>query len=297
MQTWQIGTSTVTRIEELSGPLFDPTTFFPDYDPEVIDKHHAWLFPNHMSASGDRIIASIHSWLIQTPHHNLLIDSCIGNDKDRMPFRDWDHMQTPYMDNFRATGIGPDDIDYVLCTHLHVDHVGWNTRLKDGQWVPTFPNARYIFAKDEYDFWLAERDKADEAAFNSVNRKTFDDSVMPIMHLSELIEGEHELIADLVHLSPAPGHTPGSITISLNEKSQSAIFTGDIFHHPLQIYEPHWNSAFCEQPDRARQTRQRVLEDCLESQALMMPAHFGPCHAGHVQEKAGSFLFDFADEG
>lgn len=296
MQRWRIGKSTVTRIEELMGPLFDPEQFFPAYDQDIIDKHMDWLFPNHMHESG-RIIASMHSWLIETPHHKILVDSCIGDDKDRMPFRDWHEMRTPYLANFAGTGITPDQIDYVMCTHLHIDHVGWNTQLKDGQWVPTFPNAKYLFSRTEFEFWEQQRKQENPDQFNTVNNKTFDDSVLPIMHLAELIEGELDLIDDLLHIKPAPGHTPGSITLSLTDSNQEALFTGDICHHPIQVYAPEWNSAFCELPDQARETRKEVLNYCCSGDVLMMPAHFGPGHAGHVIASDSGFAFKFMDAG
>jgi glyoxylase-like metal-dependent hydrolase (beta-lactamase superfamily II) len=202
-------------------------------------------------------------------------------------------MQTPYLVNFKSTGVTPDEIDFVLCTHLHVDHVGWNTRLQDGQWVPTFPNARYLFSKVEFDFWNAKNQSTDTGVFNEVNDKTFNDSVLPIMHLAELISGEAALLDGLVKIQPAPGHTPGSITVSLQDSGQEALFTGDIMHHPIQIYEPGWNSAFCELPEQAIITRKKLLEHCLNSGALMMPAHFGPSHVGRVIGTDNGFGFDF----
>jgi glyoxylase-like metal-dependent hydrolase (beta-lactamase superfamily II) len=294
IMVWQIGNAKITRIEELIGPLFDPKQFFPDYSSTVFQKHSDWLYPHHADKQSGRIIASMHSWLIETPHHKLLIDTCIGNDKNRMPYRDWHEMQSPWPKNLAATGVTVDEIDYVLCTHLHVDHVGWNTRLADGQWVPTFPKAKYIFAKTEYEFWKAERDKPEPDTFRAVNNQTFDDSVLPILHLAELVEGQTELIPDSIMITPAPGHTPGSITIDLGSRDKQAIFTGDVCHHPIQVYEPEWNSAFCEIPDLARTTRRAVLEKCVANDALMLPAHFGPSFAGYVREMGDGFRFEFS---
>ena len=291
---WQIGDTRITRVEELMGPLFDPTQFFPDFDPAVFEQHSDWLYPNHADKATGRIIASMHSWLIETPHHKMLVDTCIGNDKDRMPYRDWHQMKSPWPDNLAATGVTPEEIDFVMCTHLHVDHVGWNTRLDNGQWVPTFPNAKYIFAKTEYEFWKTERERVDPDTFGAVNNQTFDDSVVPIMHLAELIEGVTELVPDLITLTPAPGHTPGSITIDLASKGKQAIFTGDICHHPIQVFEPGWNSAFCEIPESARATRETVLEKCLNLGALMLPAHFGSSFAGYVRDSSDGFSFEFS---
>ena len=294
MQQWHFGKTVVTRIEEMVGPMFDPVRFFPDFDPAIIEKHRGWLFPAHMEESSGNIVASMHSWLIQTEHHNILVDTCIGNDKERMPYRNWHQMNTPWLTQLIQAGVTPDDIDFVMCTHLHVDHVGWNTRLSDGNWVPTFPNAKYLFSKTEYEFWEAERHAKNEETFNAVNQQTFDDSVVPIMHLAELVEGDYEVLADLLRIEQAPGHTPGSITLTLRSGSDSAIFTGDICHHPIQVYEPHWNSAYCEIPDQAIATRRRVLTFCSDTGASLMPAHFGPSYAGHVRSNDNSFLFDFS---
>jgi len=290
---WKLGTTTITRIEEMTGPMFDPARFFPDFDPAVFDQHRHWLYPDHVDRERGLIIASMHSWLIETRHHKILIDTCIGNDKERMPYQNWHGMQTPWMDNLKATGITPDEIDFVMCTHLHVDHVGWNTMLDDGQWVPTFPNASYVFAKQEYEFWKEERDEPDPDEFRQVNNQTFDDSVMPIMHLAQLIEGETQLIEDLLTIHPAPGHTPGSIAIELNDQGETGVFTGDICHHPIQVVKPEWNSAYCEIPDLARSTRHDILAHCCSTNALMLPAHFGPGHAGHVRDTSEGFTFDF----
>ena len=291
MHQWQIGDVIVTRIEELIGPLFDPVRFFPDFDPEVFEQHREWLYPNQVDAASGNLIASMHSWLIDTGQHKILVDTCIGNDKDRMPYRNWHRMHTPWLQNLANAGASPEEIDFVMCTHLHIDHVGWNTRLVDGNWVPTFPNAKYVFAKTEFEFWQQARERSD--AFNEVNNKTFDDSVLPIVDLAEMIEGEHELIADLVHLEPAPGHTPGSITLQLSSKNEQAIFTGDICHHPIQVYHPDWNSAYCELHDQAIATRHSILESCAAHHTLMLPAHFGPTHAGYVTTGNDGFGFAF----
>lgn len=290
---WQIGNLTVTRIEEMIGPMFDPVRFFPDYDPAVFEQHRDWLYPDHVEEATGRIIASMHSWLVETPHHKILIDTCIGNDKQRMPYKNWHQMNTPWLQNLKQAGVSPEDIDYVMCTHLHVDHVGWNTRLDNGQWVPTFPNARYIFSKDEFDFWKHERETQAEETFAQVNNQTFDDSVLPIMHLADLVEGETELIADLLRICPAPGHTPGSIAIELSDSGSLGVFTGDIFHHPIQVALPEWNSAFCEMPEQARATRRNILNRCCDAHALVLPAHFGGGFAGHIRESGKGFRIDF----
>jgi glyoxylase-like metal-dependent hydrolase (beta-lactamase superfamily II) len=295
MRKFQIGGTTITRIEEMMGPMFDPVRFLPDYDPTVFEVHRDWLYPDHVDEARGLLIASMHSWLIETPHHRILIDTCIGDDKPRMPFKNWHEMRTPWMSNLLATGVTPDDIDLVMCTHLHIDHVGWNTRLQDGNWVPTFPNAKYIFSEDEYNFWEAERESPNPDEFKQVNNQVFEDSVMPIMHLAELVSGETELIADLLKIKPAPGHTPGSIAIELTDAGRQGVFTGDICHHPIQVVMPEWNSDFCELPDQARATRREILGNACNHNALMLPAHFGGNHAGFVRDDADGFHFEFAN--
>ena len=292
---WLVGQCKITRIEELMGPLFEAKTFFPDYDRKAFDRHADWMFPHHFDPDTEKLVASMHSWLIQTPEYNILVDTCIGNDKDRMPYKDWHQMQSPWLTRLLGTGVMPEEIDFVMCTHLHVDHVGWNTRLVDGSWKPTFSNAKYVFSKAEFEHWQTERNKNAGETFAEVNNKTFDDSVLPILHLAEMLDGPGDIIENLLRINPAPGHTPGSITIELSSGKDAALFTGDILHHPIQVYEPHWNSAFCELPDQARDTRKKVLEHCSDKGCLMMPAHFGPSHAGKVKRSGEHFSFEFSD--
>lgn len=291
---WKIGQTTITRIEEMTGPMFDPVRFLPDYDPAVFEANKSWLYPDHVDPASGNLIASMHSWLIETSHHKILIDTCVGDDKSRMPFRNWHEMKTPWLHNFEATGVKPGDIDFVMCTHLHVDHVGWNTRLENGQWVPTFPNARYIMSTQEYEHSSTLRDIAPVDDFDGVSKQVFDDSIRPIMHLADLIDGETEIIADLLRIIPSPGHTPGSIAIELTDQGQHGLFTGDICHHPIQVVYPDWNSAYCEIDELARMTRLKTLTHCSDHNALMLPAHFGGMHAGYVEQSDNRFNFDFA---
>ena len=288
--SWQVGDTRITRIEELLGPLFDPVQFFPAFDPEMLIEHKDWLFPNHVDARSGRIIASMHAWLIETPHHNILIDSCIGNDKDRTPYRNWHEMNTDWMSRLQSTGLSPADIDYVLCTHLHVDHVGWNTVWVNGTWQPTFANARYVIAEAELrhlEATLNAIDPGDEFAL--VNQKTYFDSIQPVLHQTDLVVHSQALISDRLNIDLTPGHTPGSLTIALSSQGEEARFCGDICHHPLQVYEPTMNSAYCELPEQAIATRLALLEDCAENGHLLMPAHFGPSHAAKVYRSGEAF--------
>ncbi len=153
MTTRRIGETSVTRVYESAGPGFPAQHLLPDWDPKVLEEHGTWLSPNYYEAATGKFISSIHSWVIRTKHHTILVDTCCGNGKDRPGFERFHMLNTPYLDRPAAAGVKPEEVDYVLCTHLHVDHVGWNTKLLDGRWVPTFPNAKYVFSKVERNHW------------------------------------------------------------------------------------------------------------------------------------------------
>jgi glyoxylase-like metal-dependent hydrolase (beta-lactamase superfamily II) len=176
-KTWHIGETSVTRIEEMLGPAFRPHELLTDWDPAVLDEHLHWMAPDHYAPTTDQFLMSVHSWLIRTPNHTILVDTCCGNAKHRPGSPHFYQLNTPYLDRLRSVGVEPEDVDFVLCTHLHVDHVGWNTRLIDGRWVPTFPNAKYVFSREELSFWEAETNPhlPDEP------RHVFTDSVLPVI--------------------------------------------------------------------------------------------------------------------
>ena len=274
-----VGTARITRVEEMAGPAFRLSTLFPDWDETIFHLHEDWLVPHYVNPEKMTALLNMHSWILQFNGQTILVDTCIGNDKDRMPAEKWHQVQSPYLERLAQAGFEPEDIDMVMCTHLHVDHVGWNTRLLGGRWVPTFPNAKYIFSRTEFEHFQANAADMD--------RISFDDSVLPIIEhgLAEMTDGNHVLGEGLL-LEPAPGHTPGHVTLTLEAGNHTAIFTGDILHHPLQIHYPHWNSRFCSLPDEARTSRRRVLEYCVERDALLMPAHFGPPHCCKI-DRAG----------
>jgi glyoxylase-like metal-dependent hydrolase (beta-lactamase superfamily II) len=292
-QSWRIGAVSVTRVEEQIGfASFPPEQFFVGFERALVQRHLSWLVPNHYSPEQDRLVTSVHSWLVRTARHTILIDCCGGNHKERPDFRRFHQLDTPYLARLRAAGAAPEDIDIVLCTHLHADHVGWNTMLHDGRWVPTFPNAKYLFSRTENDVGNPDRNPAADA--DPQRGRAYRDSVLPVIEAGQavLIDGAHA-IDDAVLIEPAPGHTPGHVVLKLADRGERALFCGDALHHPLQVYAPHWNSRFCELPQQARATRRRMLEHCAGQRALLFPIHFGAPHVAEILGDGDAFSLRF----
>jgi glyoxylase-like metal-dependent hydrolase (beta-lactamase superfamily II) len=295
MTTWTIGAVSVTRIEEQLGfGSFPPDTYFSGFERDVLERHLGWLVPNHYVPEHDALITSVHSWLIRTPRHTILLDCCAGNHKNRPWWPRFDQLDTPFLERLREAGVGPEDVDIVLCTHLHADHIGWNTVLRDGRWVPTFPNARYLFSRIENDFWDPRKNV--ELAEDPARKIAYRDSVLPVIEAgrSELVDGVHAIDDQLI-IEPAPGHTPGHVLLKLNAGGAGAVFCGDVLHHPLQIYAPHWNSQFCCLSEEARATRRRVLEYCADHAALLFPTHFGAPHVTSIHASGDAFAARFVE--
>jgi glyoxylase-like metal-dependent hydrolase (beta-lactamase superfamily II) len=286
----KIGNATLQRVEEINGPGFGAKRMFPRFDQEAFDAQKNWMKPEHVTAEGDKLVMSIHTWILKTPRHTILIDTCLGNHKQRAN-PGWNNLDTPFLERLKACGCPAETVDFVMCTHLHVDHVGWNTKLENGRWVPTFPNAKYLFAKREYAHWENERKTHDAA---EVNGGAFDDSVLPVVEAGKavMIDIDHQP-DPLLTIKDYPGHTPGSIAINLRDGGQQACFSGDIMHHPIQVYHPDWSSQFCWNLEQSAQSRRRLLEDCVESNALLCPAHFAGPNAGHVKRQGDAFRLEW----
>jgi glyoxylase-like metal-dependent hydrolase (beta-lactamase superfamily II) len=289
----RVGELTIHRIVEQEEPLFDPLEFFPGLTRETLDENRAWLeSAGALDPQTGKVRLCIQSYLVRTPRHTTLVDTCVGNDKPRPARPFWNMLKgNAWERGLAATGVRPEDIDYVMCTHLHVDHVGWNTQLVDGRWVPTFPNARYLFGKREYAHWESERGKQGDG---KVNDGSFDDSVLPIVEAGKavMIDSDHQP-DPLLTIKDYPGHTPGSIAINLKDGGRQACFSGDIMHHPIQVYHPDWSSQFCTDQEMSARSRRRLLEDCVESNALLCPAHFPGANAGYIKEKGDAFRIDW----
>ncbi|MBV1799371.1 MBL fold metallo-hydrolase [Siccirubricoccus sp. G192] len=274
--TFQLGDMTIHRVIEQEDPLFDPLEFFPGLTREVLEENRAWLQPAALDPESGLLRFCIQSYVVRTPHHTVLVDSCVGNHKPR-PTRPFWHMKTDdtWERNLAATGLTVQDIDYVMCTHLHVDHVGWNTRLRDGRWVPTFPKARYVFGEREYAHWTAEHAKAPNPVIA--------DSVLPIMEAgqADLVRTDHAL-NDHIRLTPTPGHTPDHYAVELGRGATQAVLTGDLIHSPIQARYPELSTRADTDQRQAAVTRRRFLECHCDTGRLLCTAHFPSPSVGHV---------------
>ncbi len=281
----KVGNATIHRIVEQERPFFEMLTFFPALTKEVLEENRAWLQPRFMSPK-DELVLCIQSYLVQTPRHNILIDTCVGNDKPRARLF-WNMMKSDRFENGLAgTGVSPDKIDFVMCTHLHVDHVGWNTRLENGRWVPTFPNARYVFADRELAYWT-QRQKDEPAACPWVT-----DSVLPIVAANrvDIVKSAHAF-DELVTLIPTPGHTIDHYSVQVGKPGADAVITGDMIHSPLQARYPELGMASDYDSKQAGQTRRELFGRFCETPTLMCTAHFPSPSTGRFVRWRNSFDF------
>jgi glyoxylase-like metal-dependent hydrolase (beta-lactamase superfamily II) len=282
----QLGGITIQRVVEQEAPFFDALQFFPALTPELLAENRAWLRPIFLDAE-DKLVLCIQSYVVQTPTHNILIDTCVGNHKPR-PARAFWHMLASdrYEKNLAAAGLSVAEIDFVLCTHLHPDHVGWNTRLEDGRWVPTFPKARYIFADRELDHWTM-RQKQDPEACPWIT-----DSVLPIVAAAraDIVKSAHAF-DDLVALVPTPGHTIDHYSVRVGKRGADALITGDMIHSPLQARYPDLSARPDYDGKQAAETRRRLLGEICDTATLMCTAHFPSTSIGRVVGWRDAFEF------
>jgi len=292
MFEFEFGDIRVTRIVEMEMPMLGATEFFPDWNDVAVDPHRDWLVPRHLDPASGKVVINIQAFLVRTPRYTILVDTCVGNDKPRNRAF-FDQASFPWMGNFLATGVTAEEIDYVLCTHMHVDHVGWNTRLLDGRWVPTFPNAKYIFARRELEFWLEQSEK-------DLMTRTGDyvaDSVIPILEAKQeiLVDMDYE-IDDGLTLMPLPGHTPGMVGLHIASGGKRAILCGDMMHHMIQCHIPEWSTIACADMEGARETRKTFLDQHAGSDVTIIPSHFPNPTAGFVEPHGDTFAFRYVGE-
>ena len=283
MNQWQIGDVKVTRvveIESLGGSRF----ILPDATRDAC-LPYGWMQPHFMDEQGN-LLMSVHALVVDTGEHRILVDTCIGNDKERNVPK-WSHLQTHFLQDLETAGYAPDTINTVLCTHLHVDHVGWNTMLVDGQWVPTFPNARYLFARTEWEHWDAHDDE-------TVYGPVLADSVRPVVEagLVDLVDMDHR-VCPQVCLEPTPGHTPGHVSVHIRSGEAEALITGDCIHHPVQMTRPDWCSSADVDQAQGLQTRETLLQRYVDQDILIIGTHFAAPTAGHIKHlEVGGYYLD-----
>jgi glyoxylase-like metal-dependent hydrolase (beta-lactamase superfamily II) len=272
-----LGSIAIHRVVEQELPFVPALEFFPTLTPALLEENLSWLQPDAIDASG-KVCLCIQSYLVRTPHHNILIDSCVGNHKTR-PTRPMWHMMASdtWQRSLAATGLGVGDVDFVMCTHLHTDHVGWNTRLENGRWVPTFPKARYVFSERELAHWT-EKEKADPAGHPWIT-----DSVLPIVaaNRAELVKNDHAL-GDLVRLVPSPGHSIDHFCVQVGKAGADALIGGDMIHSPLQLRYPELGMRADYDSAQAGVSRRRILEGLCDTSTLLCTMHFPSPSMGRV---------------
>lgn len=273
MNIWQVGDVRITRIVEME--VAGGTRFIlPQASPEAV-LPITWLAPHFMTREG-KLIMSIHALVIEVGERRIIVDTCIGNDKERN-IPTWNKLQGPFLADLEEAGFPRESIDTVLCTHLHVDHVGWNTMLVDGKWIPTFPNARYLMGEKEYHYW-------DETDDTETYGTVMADSVRPVVdaELVDLVPMDFAL-CDEICLEPTPGHTPGHISVHITSRGEEALITGDCIHHPCQIARTEWSSSADYDPEEAIKTRLKLLEKYVGTDVLIIGTHFATPTAGHIK--------------
>ncbi len=287
MDTLKFGDVSVTRVEEMHGPIMPPAQFFPTVPEEAWTQERDMLVPDHLDEAGEMIQVAMQTWVVRSEGKVILIDTGVGNDKARPAVAVWDHLDLDYLGALARAGVKPEEVNVVVNTHLHVDHVGWNTVLRDGVWIPTFANATYLMPKADFEFWNPANNPS---VVGGVNENVYEDSVAPVANAGQvqLWEGSHAIDGALV-LEAAPGHTPGSSVIKLVSDGLYAVFAGDLMHSPIQVGHVDHDSCFCEDPAGARATRRSVLGWAVEHDALVLPAHFSGHGALHVDAHDGGF--------
>ncbi|HYG55041.1 MAG TPA: MBL fold metallo-hydrolase [Burkholderiales bacterium] len=282
----RIGEIAVHRIVESICREFAALDFFPGTTPADWEEHRDWMAPRAYDPATGKLILTIQGFLLRTRHHTIVVDTCVGDHKPREARPFWHMLKlNTFLPRLAAAGVRPEEVDFVMCTHLHWDHVGWNTRLQDGRWVPTFPNAKYIFARREWE------------SFEEFHRRTpqphYADSLLPIVEAgqAQFVDMDFAL-DDEVRLEPTPGHTPGHVAVQLNSRNQKAVITGDCIHSPVQCLKPGWRMRADSDHELAGTTRRQFLERYCENRAMVCATHFPEPSIGRVVRRGDAFWFD-----
>jgi len=288
MAWFKLGEIEIARIVELEEPFLLPEKMFVEATPEAIAPYLEWLQPRAMCPTTGKLILPIQTYLIRTRHHVAVVDTCIGNHKSPAGFKRWAGRDDGgWLRGLAEHGVSPADVDFVFCTHLHLDHCGWHTSLVNGRWQPTFQNARYLFSREEYAY--AERRQRD------VQDPVFAENVLPVMEagLGLLVAPDH-VIDETLRLESTPGHTPGHVAVHIGSGTQDAVVTGDLIHSPLQCVHPEWNFIYDEIPELAQRTRRAFLERYADCPTIILASHFPSPSTGRIERSGNAFRYRYA---
>lgn len=291
MRTLKIGDVSITSIIERDGPWRRPEDMFPAYDPDVGRRHLEEMDSVVFDQASGRMVITYQTYVVRTPRYTILIDTCTGEDKGYGP--PWDFPKQPWLDNFAAAGLDVGDIDYVFCTHLHIDHCGWNTLLRNGRWVPTFPNAKYVFHKREYAAW-EEASKSANSLPGPPSENVWKFNCEPVVAAGQaLLVDDDFQVDDTIWLTPTPGHSPCHCCVNIRSLGQQAIVVGDLMHHALQCREPEWSTIFDWDPELGSRSRRRFLAEVAGTGKFILPIHFPHPTTGLIEADGNRFRYQF----
>jgi len=285
-----VGGFEVIRVPDIERLVLPTSRGFPRLTRPMLEEYLRRLGPGLVSPGDLGLVLSFHSWVLRRGDRVFLIDACVGNDKERPDRPKWHRRSSDYLAKLAAAGVRPEQVEAVMCTHLHADHVGWNTRLVDGRWVPTFPRARYVIAEAEYGYWKAEHARLGATAAHG----SFADSVLPVVQSgqADMVPGNHR-VAPGLQLEAAPGHTPGTVLIHVEDRGEHAVCTGDILHHPFQLECPDMPSDYCEDPEASARTRVGICARFADSPTRILTSHFPDPSSGFIRREGSAYRFEF----
>ncbi len=291
---WQVGQVRITRVVETEMAGLPPSAVFRDLDEDDV-RQRSWLVPAYAGADGS-LRLSHHAFVIESLGKTIIVDTCVGNDKARSA-ENFNQLDTPFLGRLAEAGYLPELIDYVLCTHMHVDHVGWNTRWDGVRWVPTFPNARYLFGRIEWEHFRQEAvamgDVTSPVAAMLDVEAVIADSIRPIIDrdLADFVQTDHRLTDD-VSLFATPGHTQGHVSVRILSEGQEAVISGDVLHHPIQIADSAICASVDMDSDLAEATRRTLLERIAGNEVILLGTHFTAPSGGKVVRDQGGWLLE-----
>jgi glyoxylase-like metal-dependent hydrolase (beta-lactamase superfamily II) len=284
-----VGDALVTKVVESCEAALTPEYLFPDWTSIAAGGDPQLLCRTTYDALEGKLVRSVHSWLVRTPRHIVIIDTCSGDLKHR-PGQPRAHgLETPYLQHLASAGVVPEEVDFVICTHFHAHHCGWNTVLLDGEWIPTFSRANYVFSKREFDYW------SDCASDRSTDTGVYQDSILPVVRSGQavFVDSDRFQLTSEVAIHPTPGHTPGHVAVQLTSRSATSLFAGDSIHHPAQIRHPQCNTRFCLEAGEAVESRMWLLRFAAEHRATIFTGHFPGSSAGRVDRVGRGFRWAF----